>query len=110
VFRDDRGTMAVTGLVQPLELETEAQELFERYGGFGRGFERRWYRVNFAAGERPVKLHGGAGKFGTGANMAFRRALFDEIGGFDTALDVGTVTNGGGDLEMFYRVLRSGHS
>ena len=33
--------------------------------------------------------------------MAFRRCLFNQIGYFDPALDVGTVTNGGGDLEIF---------
>jgi GT2 family glycosyltransferase len=53
---------------------------------------------------------GGAGAFGTGANMAYRRRVFDAIGGFDPALDVGTATNGGGDLEMFFRVLKHGHT
>jgi len=100
---------AVTGLVLPLELETPAQSLFERYGGFSRGFSRRWYRVDPMAGERPVQ-HAGAGKFGTGANMAFRRSLFSAIGLFDPALDVGTPTNGGGDLEMFYRVIKAGRT
>jgi hypothetical protein len=42
--------------------------------------------------------------------MAYRRDLFDKIGQFDTALDVGTITNGGGDLEMFFRVLKEGHT
>lgn len=41
--------------------------------------------------------------------MAFRRTIFDEIGMFDTALDVGTPANGGGDTEMFFRVLMHGH-
>jgi hypothetical protein len=41
--------------------------------------------------------------------MAFRRALFDRIGPFDPALDVGTPARGGGDLEMFFRVLKEGH-
>jgi GT2 family glycosyltransferase len=106
-FADRPDAAAATGLVLPYELETEAQELFERYGGFGRGFQRRWFRVD--DGESAAALHGGTGKFGTGANMAFRRSVFAEIGGFDPALDVGTVTNGGGDLEMFYRVLAAGH-
>ena len=39
-----------------------------------------------------------------------RRHLFDQIGTFDPALDVGTVTNGGGDLEMFFRVLKEGYT
>jgi O-antigen biosynthesis protein len=110
VFAEEAGVMAVTGLVVPLELETEAQLLFEQYGGFGRGFERKWYRPDGESGERAATRHGGAGKFGTGANMAFRSSLFERIGGFDPALDVGTVTNGGGDLEMFFRVLKEGHT
>jgi GT2 family glycosyltransferase len=106
-FQDER-VDAVTGLVLPLELETPAQALFERYGGFGRGFLRRWYRIDQESGQRAVP-HAGAGKFGTGANMAFRRKLFGEIGLFDPTLDVGTPANGGGDLEMFYRVVKTGH-
>src|SRR4051794_33114963 len=109
-FADFPEAMAVTGLVLPYELETAAQLQFEEYGGFGRGFERRVYRVDQAHGERAVAEHGGTGKFGTGANMAFRKSVFDEIGRFDPALDVGTVTNGGGDLDMFFRVLRGGHT
>jgi hypothetical protein len=42
--------------------------------------------------------------------MAYRRSVFADIGRFDPALDVGTVTNGGGDLEMFFRVLQAGHA
>jgi GT2 family glycosyltransferase len=109
VFAEDPAVMAVTGLVAPYELETEAQILFELYGGFGRGFKRRWYRRNHTGGQ-PQICHFGAGAFGTGANMAFRLSLFNEVGGFDPALDVGTVTNGGGDLEMFFRVLEEGHT
>ena len=106
VFECDSNVGAVTGLVLPLELETEAQHLFEVYGGFGRGFERRWYRADPRHLVSPD--YGGTGRLGTGANMAFRRSLFDRIGRFDPALDVGTCTNGGGDLDMFFRVLKSG--
>jgi glycosyltransferase involved in cell wall biosynthesis len=109
VFTENPEVMAVTGLVAPFELETEAQILFEQYGGFGRGFKRKWYWVDRKRSEQAAALHGGAGKFGTGANMAYRRSVFELIGHFDTALDVGTVTNGGGDLEMFFRVLKEGH-
>ncbi|MBE9031288.1 glycosyltransferase family 2 protein [filamentous cyanobacterium LEGE 11480] len=99
--------MAVTGLVVPYELETEAQVLFELNGGFGKGFERQQYYVP-AGAEMPWYLLG-TGNCGTGANMAYRRSIFTEIGGFNPALDVGTVTNGAGDLEMFFRVIKSGH-
>ena len=45
---------------------------------------------------------------GVGANMAFRRSELLRLGGFDTALDVGTPSAGGGDLDMFHRVLMAG--
>jgi GT2 family glycosyltransferase len=107
-FIEDPSVMAVTGLVVPLELETKSQILFEVYGGFSRGFRRRWYRVDQRRGYRWE--YRGTGQFGTGANMAYRRSLFQLIGPFDPALDVGTVTNGGGDLEMFFRVLKKGYT
>ncbi len=110
VFAQSRDVAAVTGLVAPLELETRAQLLFENYGGFGRGFEREWTRVDVAAGERVARRYGATGQFGTGANMAFRRDALLGLGGFDAALDVGTVTQGGGDLEIFFRVLKAGHT
>jgi GT2 family glycosyltransferase len=103
VFSENPNVMAVTGLVAPHSLDTEAEILFERYGGFGQGFMRRYYHGG-------MQHHHGAGKFGTGANMAYRRQVFQKIGLFDPALDVGTVTNGGGDLEMFFRVLQEGHT
>src|SRR5262249_4186659 len=78
------------------------------YGGFNRGFGRRWFRAGYDQAGWPAGPHG-AGQFGTGANMAFRRSLFDEIGYFDPALDVGTPTNGGGDLRIFFPVLHRGY-
>ena len=108
LFATDPDVDAVTGLVVPDEMDVESQRLFEAYGGFGRGFDRHYFRVDTAAGELAAWRYGGAGRFGTGANMAFRRTAFDRIGLFDPALDVGTPTNGGGDLDMFFRVLKEG--
>ena len=104
-FAEEPHAMCVTGLVLPDEIDTPAQLLFEKYGGFGRGFERCGLQSG-AAGDSAARLYGGTGRFGTGANMAFRRAFFDREGMFDPALDVGTPSNGGGDLEMFFRVLQ----
>lgn len=106
-FAENPKVMAVTGLVVPYELETEAQVLFEANGGFGKGFRRREYCR--PAGRAVPWWMCGAGQYGTGANMAYRRAVFSQIGCFDPGLDVGTPTNGGGDLEMFFRVLQAGH-
>ena len=105
----DPWVMAVTGLTVPYELETDAQVLFERYGGFGRGYRSKHWRM---PGNETKRLadHLGGGQYGAGANMAFRREVFEHVGLFDPALDVGTVTNGGGDTEMFFRVLKEGHA
>ena len=107
IFVEDSEVMAVTGLVVPYEIETEAQDLFERYGGFGQGYERKWHSVSRHP-DRADNRYIGAGIYGTGANMAYRRCVFATIGEFDPALDVGTVTQGGGDLDMFFRVLQHG--
>lgn len=97
-------TMCVTGLVLPIALETKAQELFElAYGGFCKGFRRFYIRPSFTWKYQPYSIN-----VGTGANMAFRKTAFDKIGGFDVAFDVGTVTGGGGDLDMFHRLIKSG--
>jgi glycosyltransferase involved in cell wall biosynthesis len=108
-FIDNPKAMAVTGLVVPYELETEAQVLFEAYGGFGQGFATKRIQLNAQSADKLVDYYGTPGQFGTGANMAYRRCLFDKVGYFDPALDVGTVTNGAGDLDMFFRVVKAGH-
>ncbi|MCS6815497.1 MAG: glycosyltransferase family 2 protein, partial [Cyanobacteria bacterium] len=108
VFTSDPEVMAVTGLVAPYELETESQILFERHGGFGRGFlNSRRYQI---VGDRVPKHWLGGGQFGTGANMAYRRDLFDLIGGFNVALGAGTLSTGCEDHEMYFRVLKSGYA
>jgi glycosyltransferase involved in cell wall biosynthesis len=96
-----------TGLVLPLRLDTRAQIEFEREGGFGRGFER----IHHSPANLDNPLHPvGAGVVGAGCNMIFDRALLLELGGFDEALDTGAPLPGGGDLDIFYRVLRAGRT
>lgn len=98
---------AFTGQVLPLELETEAQILFEARGGFRRGFER----VRFGAELPGNPLYpGGSGMLGAGANMTYDVEFLRRVGGFDEALDTGAAMPGGGDLDMFYRVIRAGRA
>jgi len=110
VFVEEPDAMVVTGLVVPYDLETEAQVLFEWYGGFGLGFRRKWYRAGYKKNSQIARLHGGVGKVGSGANMAFRREVFNHVGFFNTALDMGTPTNGGGDHDMMFRVIKHGYT
>src|ERR1019366_2954676 len=49
-----------------------------------------------------------AHSLGVGANMAFRREALLQLGEFDVHLDVGTPSNGGGDLDIFHRALAAG--
>jgi len=97
----------ITGLVLPAELAHEAQVIFERRGGFRRGCRKLRYAGPVQPGN-PL-FPAGAGIFGAGCNMAFRRQALIELGGFDEALDTGPPLPGGGDLDAFYRVLRAGH-
>jgi GT2 family glycosyltransferase len=96
----------VTGLVLPFTLADDAHVLFERRGGFRRGFVPRRWRGRSDVRDTIYPL--GAGIFGAGANMAIRRSVLRTIGGFDEALDTGAPLPGGGDLDIFYRVLRAG--
>ncbi len=107
VWADCPDAGGYSGLVLPYRLDTPAQIRFEREGGFGRGFER----IHHRGGQLGNPLHPvGAGVVGAGANMCFRRDLLLDLGGFDEALDTGAPLPGGGDLDIFYRVLRSGHA
>jgi GT2 family glycosyltransferase len=100
-FADPR-VWCTTGLTLPLELETPAQEWFERHSPFGRGFDRRLFD-----GSRHDPL--ATARVGAGANMAVRRRVLADLGGFDEALDAGTLSRSGGDHEMFGRLLAAGH-
>lgn len=100
----DPDVMAVTGLVLPAALETEAERLFEQYSGMGKGAAPRAFRRSSLAPRELLAAH----HVGVGANMAFRRSTLAAVGGFDTALDVGTPAGGAGDLDMFHRVLAAG--
>ncbi|GAX42587.1 family 2 glycosyl transferase [Tolypothrix sp. NIES-4075] len=106
-WAENQDAAAFTGLVLPYELATEAQILFEQRGGFRRGFEKIRYGQILPGNP----LHPcGAGIFGAGCNMAFCRDILLKIGGFDEALDTGAPLPGGGDLDIFYRVIRAGYS
>ena len=97
--------MAVTGFVAPAELETDAQMEFElNYGGMSHGFRRRRIHRNSLSDGQLLW----ASSFGVGANMAFRKEVFERVGTFDVALDVGTPSGGGGDIEMLHRIVAAG--
>lgn len=95
----------MAGAMNPLELDTEAQQLFERYLGGEAGRRARGQRKIY----EPPFAPAGAGHVGAGANMAFKLAPLQAVGPFDEAFDAGTLTRSGGDTEMFGRLLAAGY-
>jgi GT2 family glycosyltransferase len=97
----------VTGLILPLELETPAQLLVERFASFGKGFAPRIYSLDTPPPDQPLFPYT-AGYFGSGANMAFRTNVLRDLGGFDPVLGTGTRARGGEDLDICIRLLQAG--
>ncbi len=104
---DDIG--CVTGLILPLELETDSQVLLEQFAGFCKGFRRRTFRHPQSRAEIPFFPYA-PGVIGSGANTVVWTDVARELGGFDTDLGPGTPTTGGEDLDLYIRLLRSGHA
>ena len=78
----------MTGLVLPSSLETHAQRFFQFYmGGFGSSFLPLRFDATFIEEQLP---HGPqVWRIGAGANMAFRRSVYDRVGLFDERLGAG---------------------
>jgi GT2 family glycosyltransferase len=95
--------LAVTTPILPRELETWPQLWLEQFGGFNKGFERRVHDLAAAPMDDPL-YPWSPGVYGSGAAMAFRTRPLLALGGFDPRL-----TFGGEDLDLFLRVVVSGH-
>jgi glycosyltransferase involved in cell wall biosynthesis len=103
-FRNPK-TMAVTGLVMPVALNEWSQYVFERHWGFNKGYKPTTFDRNFFNKHRSVGVP--VWDIGAGANMAFRKEVFDLVGLFDERLDVGAA-GCSGDSEFWYRILAEG--
>src|SRR5206468_756069 len=97
---------AVTGLVLPARLDTAAQRFFQfEMEGFGHRclpliFDHRFFTETCPMGAQVWRV-------GAGANMAFRRSVFDRIGNFDERLGAGA-SGCSEDSELWYRLLAGG--
>lgn len=107
-FAADPRLGCVTGLILPARLRTPAQVLLESHGGFAKGFTPTTYDPGDPPRDEPL-FPFTAGRFGSGANMAFRTEVLRAVGGFDPATGAGTPARGGDDLYGFVRVLAQGH-
>jgi GT2 family glycosyltransferase len=99
---------AVTGNTLPLELDSVSQNLFEVYGGLGRGFQPldadiHWFR-SFRRQAVPTWV------LGSTSNAAFRASVFclPQVGLMDEALGPGMPSGVGEDTYLFYKILKAG--
>ena len=104
-FADER-VMCVSGLVLPLELESQSQEMFEQYGALGRGYRPRIFDERFFNLSEKYVVH--TWELGGTANVAIRKCAIQQTGMFDETLGPGLPTGVGEDIYMFYRLLKSG--
>ncbi|HKP31432.1 MAG TPA: glycosyltransferase [Chitinophagaceae bacterium] len=103
--RDD--IAAMTGLVLPASLNNEAQLIFEKHWPFNRGYVERIFGDNYF--KMTLRAGPPTWEIGAGANMAFRRNIFEKIGYFDERLDVGAA-GCNGDSELWFRILKNNFS
>jgi O-antigen biosynthesis protein len=99
----------VTGLIVAAELETPAQVWSELRWGLGKGLAPQMFRISDRRALGSLFPYA-AGRFGSGANMAFRRGVLHQLSGFDPALGTGTPSRGGDDLAAFFAVVAAGYA
>lgn len=92
VFSAPNGPQAVTGPVLPLP---------GKRNGYAVSSRTSLVRVDYRGRHAPWAV-------GTGANLAVRRDLAADIGGYDERLGVGTPGGAGEDLDFLHRLLRAG--
>ena len=98
--------MAATGLIIPARLETEAEMVFQQGStGFGWGYRALTFDRHFFFSMKSVGVP--VWRIGAGANMAFRRQIFAEVGEFDERLGAGA-SGCSEDSELWYRILAAG--
>jgi GT2 family glycosyltransferase len=98
----------VTGLVVPQEIETQSQYWFDVHSGFNKGFRRRVFDLGPNRPEDRLFPYRSS-MFGTGANMAFRAAALQAVGGLDPVLGPGTAAKNGEDLDIYFRIIQAGY-
>ncbi|MEZ0164125.1 glycosyltransferase family 2 protein [Kineococcus sp. LSe6-4] len=97
----------VTGLAVAAALDTEVEAYFDARVSWSTLREPRVYDLATGAAGGAMYPYA-AGLFGTGANVAFRRADLLRRGGFDALLGAGTPTRGGEDLDAFVQTVVHG--
>lgn len=96
---------AITGLIISSSLDTESQQIFEKYWGFNKGYIHKSFNNDFLNSVHIPRVW----DIGAGANMAFCKRVLEEVSWFDERLDVGAA-GCSGDSEIWYRILAAGYT
>lgn len=96
--------VCVTGLVATRAIAGPEQRYFDSRVSWASNLEPRTFHPT---SEDPLHPWA-AGRFGAGANMAFRLDAVRALHGFDENLGPGTPAKGGEDIDLFVRALRAG--
>jgi len=99
----------VTGLVVAAGFQTPAQEMFEEFGGFSKGFAATRFDLDKNRGSHALYPFS-PGAYGSGNNLAYRKSAIVSIGCYDTRLGPGTPVRSGEDLDIFLKMLFSGRT
>src|SRR5262249_22229023 len=97
----DPTVIAVTGLISPLNPNP--------YGGAEQYVYRRKQRKVFDSTIRDWFALANFGAIGDGANMAFRRSIFETWPGFNEWLGLGTPIRGSEEHNAFFELIKRGH-
>ncbi|MFD6058935.1 glycosyltransferase family 2 protein [Rhodococcus wratislaviensis] len=106
-FGAGNAVACVCGIVPSGEIRTPAQAYFDQRVGWASSCVPRLFDLAHPPADVPL-FPFQVGVYGTGANFAVDRQAVFALGGFDEALGAGAPTDGGEDLDMFFRVLHSG--
>jgi len=107
-MRDDT-IDCVTGLVVAAGFQTPAQEIFEEFGGFSKGFAAMRFDLDQHRGTQALYPFS-PGAYGSGNNLAYRKSAIQAIGCYDGRLGPGTPVRSGEDLDLFLKMLFSGRT
>lgn len=99
----------VTGFVTAAELDTPAQQYFERKVGWSDAFAPRLFDLDQNRVDVPLYPYV-TGTFGAGANFAVASEALQTVGGFDEALGAGSPAKGGEDIDYFLRLVLAGYA
>jgi GT2 family glycosyltransferase len=107
-FQSAPDVVGVTGMIATAEIENDVQLYFHLRQRWGGVCERRIFDLEENRDDSPIYPYS-AGIFGAGANFSISRTALKDIGGFNEALGGGAPAAGGEDLNLFMRIILSGH-